>query len=178
MLNWILAVGGGFLGQKFRMWKVIEMMQVFAALYYINLRSYPLNDNMILENLRLSNMFILPNPIESQTDEYLDSLRRFSYAGLTHQVINNIGGRFLLSFAISIGAYFSIKLFYYKYIVFVFEVFLDKLEFSYFIKFYEVFLLELMIGCFHNVKFNSMATNWDGTNTVISLVLLLFVILF
>jgi len=89
-----------------------------------------------------------------------------------------MGGRFILSLGISIGGYLVIKLIYYKYILFVFEVFLDKLEFSYFFKLYEIFLLELLIGCFHNLKYNSMASNWDGTNTVCALLLLLFIFLF
>lgn len=130
-----------------------------------------------MTDLRYSNMYILPNLIEEQTDQYLDSLRRFTYAGFTHQVINNAGGRFLVSLAISIGAYFMVKIIYYRYILFVFEVFLDKLEFSYFFKLYEVFLLELLISCLHNIRFNSMQSDWDGTNTVIALMLLLLVFL-
>lgn len=66
------------------MWKIIEMMQIFAVLYYITLRSYPLNDELVLRDLRYSNLSILPNPVEQHTDQYLDSLRRFSYAGMTH----------------------------------------------------------------------------------------------
>lgn len=160
------------------MWKIIEIMQIIAVMYYINLRSYPMNDELILKDLRMSNLQILPNYVEQNTDEYLDSLRRFSYAGMTHQVLNNMGGRFILSLGISVGGYLVIKIIYYKYIFFVFEVFLDKLEFSYFFKLYEIFLLELLIGCFHNLKYNSMASNWDGTNTVCSLLILLFIFLF
>jgi hypothetical protein len=66
---------------------------------------------------------------------------------------------------------------YNKFVLNVFEVFLDKLEFSYFFKFYEVFLLELLISCLHNVRFNSMASNWNGTNTVVALILVLVIFL-
>lgn len=81
----------------------------------------------------------------------------------------------MISLAISFAGYIVIKIIYNKTILFVFEVFLDKLEFSYFFKLYEVFLLELLISSFHNLHYNSMATNWDGTNTVISLILLLLI---
>lgn len=66
---------------------------------------------------------------------------------------------------------------YNRFILEIYEKFLEKLEFSYFFKYYEIFLLELLISCLHNVKHNSMSSNWNGTNTVIALLLLLFIIL-
>lgn len=80
-----------------------------------------------------------------------------------------------MSLAISVGAYFLIKLIYLRYVLFVFEVFLDKLEFSYFFKFYELFLMDLLICCFLNIQYNSMSSDWDGTNTVISLIIMLLI---
>jgi len=81
----------------------------------------------------------------------------------------------MLALAISLGVYMMVKIFYTKFLIGIFEVFLDKLEFSFFFKLYEVFLLDLLISCLHNVYFNSMDSNWEGTNTVISFILLSFV---
>ena len=153
------------------------MLQVICALYYVNLRSYPLNSEMLLIDLRYSNLYILPNFLQQHTDEFLLSSRRFAMAGLTYEVLNNTGGLFLQYLALSLIIYAFVKIIYNRFVLNVFEVFLDKLEFSYFFKFYEVFLLELLISCLNNVKNNSMSSNWSGTNTVVSLILALVIIL-
>ena len=59
-----------------------------------------------------------------------------------------------------------------RFIIAMFEIFLDKLEFSYFFRLYEVFLLNLLVSCLHNIYFNPMNSNWDITNSVLAIIVL------
>ena len=173
--NWLLSISGGFLGSKYRLWHIVEVMQVVAVLFFINIRSYALNNDMMFNYMLYSNLYLLPNPLQQQTQDYRLSLRRFKYAGLTYYTLNNSGGRFLFYGGISVLIYLSVKAVYNKYIVKILEIFIDKLEFSYLFKFYEIFLLDLLINSFHNIKYSSMDSNWEGTNTVVAFITLILI---
>lgn len=131
----------------------------------------------MFEYLSYNNFYLIPNWLESNTEDYPSSLRRFMYSRMTYYVLNNSGGRFLMGLIASILMYLFVKLSYYRYLIKIFEIFLDKLEFSYFIKFYELFLLDLLVSSLHNIYYNSMGSNWKGTNTIFSFIFL-FIIAF
>lgn len=62
-LLWLLMVAGGFLGSNYRMWKILEVMQTCSALYFVNVRSFPLNLGLVLDKLLYSNLSVVTNPV-------------------------------------------------------------------------------------------------------------------
>ena len=156
----------------------MDVMQTSAFLFYFNSTSLPQNYENILKDMQLSNSHGIINPLAQRTLEYPENYPRFMFAKVTPYCLNNGVGRYLIVLAVSIVLYLILKTIDRFVQITLVEVFIEKIEFSLFLRFFKIFMLENTMNVLLNLVFNSTDDNWKGTNTIVSMALIVLMGIF